>query len=155
MKIFQLLHYRYLFIEKMERLSPIRCLDLLPVNFMRVPNGFIRYKERYVNSLKVSGCRAFSPLNLRRPRPGKTKDRTGRKDSLPRLFQNLEHFFAVLCKTKTCFKTKPSALGLGVNWKAQYSLETVFELVMHWLNDRQPYALDKFDESNELSPPKL
>ena len=23
------------------------------------------------------------------------------------------------------------------------------------LNDRQPYVFDKFDESNELSPPKL
>ena len=26
---------------------------------------------------------------------------------------------------------------------------------MQWLNDRQPYAIDKFDESNEHSPPKL
>ena len=26
---------------------------------------------------------------------------------------------------------------------------------MQWLNDRQPYAFDKFYESNELSPPKL
>ena len=26
---------------------------------------------------------------------------------------------------------------------------------MQWLNDRQPYAFDKFDESNEHSPPKL
>ena len=25
---------------------------------------------------------------------------------------------------------------------------------MQWLNDRQPYAFDKFYESNELSPPK-
>ena len=26
---------------------------------------------------------------------------------------------------------------------------------MQWLNDWQPYSFDKFDESKELSPPKL
>ena len=26
---------------------------------------------------------------------------------------------------------------------------------MQWRNDRQPYAFDKFYESNEFSPPKL
>ena len=39
---------------------PNRCLVLLPVNFMVVENGFLRGRERYVNSLKISDCRAFS-----------------------------------------------------------------------------------------------
>ena len=33
-----------------------------PVKFMQVQNGFIRDKERYLDSLNISDCRAFKPI---------------------------------------------------------------------------------------------
>ena len=47
-------------------------------------NGFIRVKERYLNSLKISDCRAFKPIRVPKETTAgqqgrcKTKDRTGR-----------------------------------------------------------------------------
>ena len=54
---------------------------------------------------------------------------------------------AILCIIKCC--------ECESGWKAQHSLQTVIESVVQWLNDRQPYAFDKFDESNEHSHSKL
>ena len=33
-------------------------------SFTQVQNGFIRVKERYLNSLKISDCRAFKPIRV-------------------------------------------------------------------------------------------
>ena len=46
------------------------------VKFMQVQNGFIRDKERYLDSLNISDCRGR----------GKTNNRTERKDSLAHVF---------------------------------------------------------------------
>ena len=60
---------------------------------MQVQNGFIRDKERHLNSLKIYDCRAFKPIRISGDHDratsgrGKTKDWTGRKDSKARVFK--------------------------------------------------------------------
>ena len=35
---------------------------VLRLSFIKVQNGLFRGKERYVNTLKISDCQAFSPI---------------------------------------------------------------------------------------------
>ena len=40
----------------------IRLFAFLRLSFVKVQNGLFRGKERYVNTLKISDCQAFSPI---------------------------------------------------------------------------------------------
>ena len=51
-------------IRTMGRSFNIQSFVPSPVKFMQVQNGFIRDKERYLDSLKISDCRAFKPSDV-------------------------------------------------------------------------------------------
>ena len=42
--------------------SAILFFAFLRLSFIKVQNGLFRGKERYVNTLKISDCQAFSPI---------------------------------------------------------------------------------------------
>ena len=42
--------------------SAILFFAFLRLSFMKMQNGLFRGKERYVNTLKISDCQAFSPI---------------------------------------------------------------------------------------------
>ena len=42
--------------------SAMLLFAFLRLSFIKVQNGLFRGKERYVNTLKISDCQAFSPI---------------------------------------------------------------------------------------------